>query len=161
MEKNFFDTLNRAVEYILSRIDNCTPIRLQKTLYFTWAIYGGTYGSMKEDDSEIGKEYPKNLFPAEFEAWRYGPVINEVYAKYKNDEYTSDGNISEDLTAADRDIFNYINSIIDELNEIPDFQLVQRSHMDSAWSDVYKEGESHQKMSNEAIREEYAKYANS
>lgn len=161
MKENFFSTLDSAVEYVLSQINNCTPIRLQKTLYFVWAIYGGTYGNMDKDNSEIGEEYPKNLFPAEFEAWKYGPVINDVYAKYKNDGYTPNDDVSEKTTAVDKDILNYINSIISELNEISDFQLVQRSHTDTAWSSVYKEGENHQKMSNEAIREEYTKYANS
>lgn len=85
--KYFFDNVEDLVAYLEAKLDNPTPLKIQKSLYFLWAFYAATYGSIdyskKSDFSEIEK-YPKRLFPANFEAWQYGPVLNNVYAEAKS-----------------------------------------------------------------------------
>ena len=46
------------------------PMKLQKLLFFAYGWYAGTAG--------------KRLFQEEFEAWPYGPVIPDIYHRYKN-----------------------------------------------------------------------------
>lgn len=159
----FFESMEQAVGFIKERIGNdLTPIRLQKTLYFLWAIYSGTYGVMgNAKEIEDDYEYPKYLFDAEFEAWQYGPVIYDVYFDFKEGNYNNLENTFVAKNKQEKDIENYLISLIDDLAKFSDFQLVQRSHDDRAWKEVYSPMKYRAKMNKEDIQKEYEEYANS
>lgn len=57
-------------EYIISRLENCSPLKLQKLLYLSYKDY-------------LNKS-KKKLFKEDLKAWEYGPVVQEVYAAYKH-----------------------------------------------------------------------------
>ena len=63
---NVFAVAKKFCEARSWQISNLT---LQKMLYIAQVIYLGTFDS--------------RLFKAEFEAWDYGPVIPEVYHRFK------------------------------------------------------------------------------
>lgn len=111
-------------------------LQLQKMLYFLQSVYcRATKGSL--------------LFPDEFEAWPYGPVIASVYKEFSKyggdviDEYreikTLDfGNATDSGNAAK----NFLDAGIEELREKSPWELVRTSHApNSPWAKVYKGGD--------------------
>ena len=84
-----FENVIDLAGYAKNRLENPTPLKIQKTLYFLWAFYSATYGNIKYDSDEKSEfdlqdgAYPPELFEPDFEAWRYGPVINKVYLANK------------------------------------------------------------------------------
>lgn len=85
-------------------------------------------------------------------------MIDEVYHKFKNKEYDhlKDNFIPNDQN--EKEILSFMDDIIDQVNDINDFGLVERSHQDDAWADKFKEGEYHICMSNEQIKQDYVRY---
>lgn len=87
-EKKHLTTVENIIALMKEEIENISPLRLQKTLYFLFAYYGASYGQLSKS-----KEYkvtqneslnlPEYLFDAQFEAWQYGPVIRDVYVSNK------------------------------------------------------------------------------
>ena len=67
---------------------NISPLKLQKSLYLLFAIWGGNAAIINEDIDkgkgtiELTDKVPTLLFDAKFEAWKYGPVDIEVYTRY-------------------------------------------------------------------------------
>ncbi|AXF95130.1 Panacea domain-containing protein [Spiroplasma phoeniceum] len=61
-------------EYIIQRIyeDAITQLKLQKSLYFIYVYF------------LVNKQ--KKIFNDKFQRWDYGPVIKDVYDKYKKYE---------------------------------------------------------------------------
>lgn len=85
----FFKNVDNLVEHILFQFPEIGPLKLQKGLYFLFAFYINTY-SVEPQTNVIEREniFPKYLFQADFEASTYGPVIREVYLKFKEKQYT-------------------------------------------------------------------------
>lgn len=148
--KYFFENINELIAYLKENLTPFTDLKLQKALYFLWAYYSAMYGDMKE--------YPSELFEANFEAWRYGPVIADVYKNYKRDGYDNLVNTFSPKNDMEKDVNQFIDEMISQFNDISVFGLVNRSHADRAWKDVYKEEESHIPMDNDAITLEYKGY---
>lgn len=148
----FFSDKKILVNHILSKIEINSSIRVLKILYLLYAYYGATYGSLKYDDDEFEK-YPSRLFDADFEAWQYGPVDCEVWSDYKHDKFVKKEFLGN--TSQEKDVILFINDLITQMNEVNDFGLVERTHQDTSWSNVYRAGENHIKMDNDKIVEEY------
>lgn len=153
---NKYDLISYINEYYISIGMELTPIRIQKTLYFLFALWGGKNADYKK--TELEGESPSYLFDADFSAWRYGPVDETIYREYKENliELFSKGNhhnVHESLTRHERD---YIDEILNELRRFSDFRLVDITHGDVSWSSVYDES-GNAKMDLESICEEYAK----
>lgn len=162
MDTVVFSEKDFLVNFLYKLLDNPTQIKVQKTLYLLFAFYGATYGNLdKDEDNEFSDQnYPKQLFKAIFEAWRYGPVETDVYAKEKSGSYSdiaiNEENINKFFNTPElKNVRNFIENIVEQTNQIDDFSLVDRTHQDNVWLDVYKEGESHIPMENEKIIQEY------
>lgn len=159
-----FKQKDDLVNYLYHKLSNPTKIKIQKTLYLLFAYYGATYGNISEEegDDEFDKQvYPELLFDAKFEAWRYGPVEVEVYSNEKQGYYNGDHDeeILDHTTPENKNIKQFIDSIIKQTNGIDDFSLVDRTHQDKCWMDHYKEGCNHIPMDNgEIINEYYKRY---
>ena len=162
MERNtFFESANDLIAYLYARFPDSTPlspIKIQKILYFMFAYYGANIGSITEQDTEntdMDETYPKYLFPEKFEAWRYGPVIRDIYFKNKNNEY--DDFDKFDYSNLDSEVLEYLDDLFVQLNDINDFSLVQRSHLDKAWKETYDSNQPYRsdEMNNELIIKEY------
>lgn len=158
-----FENVIDLAGYAKNMLENPTPLKIQKTLYFLWAFYSATYGNIKYDSAEKSEfdlqdgAYPHELFKPKFEAWRYGAVINKVYLAYKKHEIKelSYEDIQKRISLGDlekKEILLFINNLIAQINEVDDFGLVQKAIKDSAWRDAYL---ADKKMNPEKIKDDY------
>lgn len=145
-EKYVFNSHDDIVKYLVIKFGELTPLKLQKGLYFLYAYYGALYGSKKADgELEENFQMPKELFPADFEAWTYGPVIREVYRKYNQKQYDKieiEDSLVEEISNKYPKAIDFINDMFEQINSLSDFTLVDRSHEDKSWSDAYSKGKS-------------------
>ncbi|RPK28790.1 Panacea domain-containing protein [Paenibacillus xylanexedens] len=134
-----------------------SPIKLQKSLYFLFAYHGATYGhEVGEGVSEGSNISSIDLFNAKFEAWKFGPVIREVYFKDKDNEYTDERKILEavEQVSFEPEIKNFIDDLFSQIDSVSDFQLVERSHQDNAWKNAYQVAQSTE-IDNDYLINEY------
>lgn len=120
--------------------EDISAIKLQKSLYFLFAFWGGfIQKSINGQVEEDYKKYDKYLFSNRIEAWTYGPVVPDVYHAIKNgsiNKYKSD-NPKHEIFNDDDFLFNNINSILNDIYDISDFKLVAISHDDECWKKKY------------------------
>ncbi len=109
--------------------EGITNLRLQKLLYFAQAYYLGALG--------------RKLFSDEIEAWAYGPVVPEIYHRYK--EYANTP-IAEVVNEQDLDLSGKDKGLLKEVWEgygcYSTSYLVQASHAHDPWKDAYEKSES-------------------
>ncbi len=67
------DRLLMVISYVFERLEEVTPLMLQKLLYFIQGIYYTLYG--------------RPIFTEECEAWVHGPVYRKVYELFKDFKY--------------------------------------------------------------------------
>lgn len=145
-----------------------SPLKLQKGLYFLFAMWGGYIRSGKNAiDTEISvKNYREYLFEPLFLAWKYGPVDKEIYNKFKditNLDEVSFGNLDNlriDKCSADDEkaALDYIDGLLTRIFKTSDFALVDLSHKDNCWKIARNQDSSPEDnlMDNELIIKEYA-----
>lgn len=107
-----------------------TNLKLQKLLYFSHAFF-----SVANDQNE-------GLIDENFQAWRYGPVIPEVYYRFNSfgqSDITLDSDLEfNELTQVQRDV---ISNVWVSLRDTDAFDLVEISHApNSPWARVFAEG---------------------
>lgn len=67
------DKMLRAIAYIFEKLEEVTPLMLQKLLYFIQGVYSALYG--------------KPVFAEDCRAWIHGPVYPEVYDLFRDFKY--------------------------------------------------------------------------
>ena len=90
MSDYIFQDKTDLVNHLFYKLNEASPIKIQKTLYFLFAFYGATYGKLSGEESFGELEsvnYTNFLFEPKFEAWKYGPVDDDVYTAYREDRY--------------------------------------------------------------------------
>ena len=105
-----------------------SPIKLQKSLYFCFAYWGGFVRKSKLADTEITINKSEWLFAENIEAWVYGPVVPDVYHE---DNLMSNQN--ENLFCGNEDVQEFVNGVLDDILNVSDFKLVEVSHSDNCW----------------------------
>lgn len=120
---------------------NVSELQMHKILFI---LYGAFY-----------KHFEKELFNANFEAWKYGPVeIN--YRKYCNesssDYYLKNFDIKFTLTKKQNE---YLNKLINILLKKSVWTLIELTHLIPAWKNNFKENESHCKIPNKDIHKSF------
>ena len=164
--KFVFDNVIDLAGYAKNRLDNPTPLKIQKTLYFLWAFYSATYGNINYDSTDKSEfdlqdgAYPRELFKPEFEARKYGPIINSIYLAYKNNKIKelSSEDIQKRISLGEiekKEVILFVNNLIAQINEVDDFGLVQKAIKDSAWKDAYL---ADKKMDPEKIKDDYVNF---
>lgn len=131
-----------------------SPIKLQKSLYFCFAYWGGFVRSSELGNSELNKKYNELLFDNRIEAWVYGPVVPDVY---------HEGNL-ESYRSCKKNIFNddfvksYIDGVLEDVLAANDFKLVEVSHEDKCWKKHFKTSSlrHNNEIPHEEIIKEYA-----
>ncbi|CAB0981427.1 hypothetical protein FRC0507_00121 [Corynebacterium diphtheriae] len=112
-----------------------SPMKLQKILYFL--------------ASEYKKKTGKTLFPEQFQAWQYGPVLYSVYSEFKNrgakpiKSYGKDSaGKSYILSESSNPVFrSCLDAVWNATKDLSAAQLSRITHMQgSAWSGVYGQG---------------------
>lgn len=116
-----------VVNYCLFKGQPTTNLRLQKILYFL------------QIQSLIDSKLNSKLIDSDFEAWKFGPVIRDVYYAYCLNAampiLTPAQGIATDIQVPD-----YVNKCIDKALTMQPWELVEKSHRKGgAWERCYVE----------------------
>lgn len=133
--------------------DEISPLKLQKSLYFCFAYWGGFVRKGKNKKSELRIDYSEYLFDDKIEAWVYGPVIPNVY---HNNNITPDE--KKDMFVGKEYVKEFIDGILNDVLNVSDFKLVEASHQDKCWKNNFKKLEifHNNEIPKEEIIKEYA-----
>lgn len=112
--------INIAVEYLINKCEDITPLALQKSLYYVQGFYYAFYD--------------KYLFSEDCEAWVHGPVYKEIYRKYKDYrfdpiKYSTEIDIS-DFTSMEIEI---LDSVVKNFGCYSGKVLEKFTHSESPW----------------------------
>lgn len=106
--------------YILERTDTITTMKLQKLAFYAQVQHLVTTGAP--------------LFPEDFQAWRGGPVVPELYALHRGMFLIRPGELvsgdSSALTDAERAL---IDSVCSALGDMTGAELSERTHVEDPW----------------------------
>ena len=124
------NTASKVASYIVAKCANdfspITNLQLQKILYYIQKKYMASGGYAFDDD---------------FFAWKYGPVIPEVYHAYSYYGGLPLYNAEEkdvELSKSDRDI---IDPIVETKRKLWPWQMVEETHRaGGAWAKTYNNG---------------------
>lgn len=120
---------NLIADYLIKRSNQLgkamSNLKLQKILYFIQAEFLVTKGEA--------------CFSENIEAWDFGPVVPNVYHKYKiygssNIPYIDD-NCVQIITDEDKKL---IDGIFDECSKYSASTLVEITHQQSPWKEAYR-----------------------
>lgn len=67
------DKMLRVIAYVFEKLEEVTPLMLQKLLYFIQGVYSALYG--------------RPIFTEDCRAWIHGPVYPEVYEMFRDFKY--------------------------------------------------------------------------
>lgn len=117
-----------TISYIFEKVEEITPLALQKLLYYVQGIFMVNYG--------------KPLFMEDCQAWKYGPVYDKVYEMFKGFKYNPIDDkrfvIFKDkckmLTEGERKI---IDMVINTFGMYSGKTLATLTHREAPWADVY------------------------
>ena len=109
--------------YILERTDTITTMKLQKRAFYSQAQHLAQYGVQ--------------LFPEDFQAWRGGPVVPELYALHRGKFLIRPGELeggdSSTLTDHERSV---IDNVCAAMGHATGAELSERTHRESPWLDA-------------------------
>lgn len=112
------------INYFYSKNLPISNLKLQKLLYFVQAQF------------LVKKNTP--CFPEEIEAWDFGPVVPEVYRKYKkfgSSNLPFEQSQSFFITKNDKEL---INGILDKCSHYSATELVGITHRQTPWLKAYQ-----------------------
>jgi uncharacterized phage-associated protein len=99
-----------------------THLKLQKLLYFAQAYYLANYN--------------KALFQEDFQAWTHGPVIPEVWHKFKKHGFDSLPEQTRAPAIKDNKIAGYMAAVLDRYGSIGAKRLEKITHEHAPWKDA-------------------------
>lgn len=118
--------------------DGITQLKVQKLLYYAQGCSFQRFG--------------RPLFKEKIEAWKNGPAVNCVYAKYAN--YNKSPITSFQSPSLDMETERLVLDVAREYGKYTTSELVGRTHAPGTpWSMIYKEGSCHKVIPNELIAE--------
>ena len=134
-----------------------SPLKLQKVLFFLFGEWGAfVKKSFVDNDGKELVSYSPYLFDGDFEAWVYGPVVNEVYRKFQNEQLREEEIFDTDEK---KYVGHFIMDLCTELFELSDFRLVELSHQKDCWKKkfIIDEKFHNQMMDKDEIINEFAR----
>lgn len=135
------DVANYIVNYCIDREHPVSNLKLQKLLYYVQAA------SLVNSNTSI--------FSDEISAWKYGPVVEPVYHKFK---IYVDKSITEKVTERgmfllenDQEVYDpsalfsddektLISKVIDSYDNYTAIGMVKKTHKEDPWKDAYDKG---------------------
>lgn len=134
-----FDSPTIVANYLYSLKPDISPIKLQKALYFLFAYHGGVYFNPDTEGESEGVKDPYTLFNAEFEAWKYGPVIREIYHLNKEGNLGNCYEVRKAVATMEsyQEEKKFIDNLFGQIDSVSDFSLVERSHQDEVWKNSF------------------------
>ncbi len=134
---NYFLTLARGASGESSSISN---LKLQKLLYYAQGYHLAMFG--------------QPLFPEPIEAWKYGPVVKDLYHQYKSFTHASiPAPTGWDPKIIPEEYKLFVDDVFADLSHFNAWDLHLRTHRESPWRDSF-DG-SHNKLIRSSLLEQY------
>jgi uncharacterized phage-associated protein len=95
-----------------------SPMKVQKLCYYAQG-YSLAQGN--------------ELFQEDFQAWQHGPVVSDLYDKYKNYKWHQ---ISEEVGESEPSILEYITDVVSAYGRYDGAALSTMTHRESPWLDA-------------------------
>lgn len=121
-------TAHDVAQYILQKTGRIQAIKLQKLCYFANGWHLAWVGN--------------SLFDEKIKAWRYGPVVTDLYRFHKGETHVSVWNY-EDADASKLDEVQQliVSGVIEKYEHKDGFDLVRESHTHQIWKDKFLNAE--------------------
>lgn len=116
-------------------------LKLQKLLYYAQ----GCYLALRD----------KPLFDDNILAWKHGPVVNEVYQKYKNYGSTGIPYNANYQGMIDEDTENILKQVYEEFGQYSAWGLRNMTHQETPWKDTPQNGIINPDVIKEYFKENY------
>ena len=122
------DLSTYIIKYANENKKPITNLYLQKILYYIQAAQLVEKG--------------ETIFDEKIMAWKYGPVIEDVYFTFSpfGSSVINSANIINDSIEIDEDTKRRINKVVDEKMKIPAWKLVRQTHNEDPWIDATSNG---------------------
>lgn len=117
-----FQVAEYLIRFFEERMDNLTHLKLQKLLYYAQGIGFGRFNC--------------RLMTCSFLAWEHGPVVEEVYKKYKNhanNPLSGDENIKMAEIVKDEVVLNILKETISFYGIYSAWELRNKTHSEAPW----------------------------
>lgn len=154
------DVARYIVNYTNACGDTITNLKLQKLLYFVQ----GCFLILRE----------KPCFKDKIEAWDFGPVVPNVYYKFREYGSNSIPTVTKIFVYNKNNLFGVrsksyddsiisrrdkllINEVVDVFRETSATTLVKITHDQSPWKSTYKSEEKHNIITQEQIKDFFSK----
>ena len=142
---NCFDVSKEIINLASKEGYPMPPMKLLKLAYIAQGYYLGFYD--------------KPLFQNEIQAWKYGPVIPDLYHVTKRygrrnvDPFVLDIYTKNELSEADK---HFVSLVWNTYKHNDGIELSALTHQEgSPWSTVYEDGVFHKSINNEVIKDYY------
>lgn len=123
------DVARRMVEISIDKELWLTNLKLQKVLYFTWVDYFAKYRVRLFEDQE-------------FEAWKYGPVVPDVYYDYWLNVANLIFITDHPANPIDSETSDFLEEELRKYTGMSAGHLVDKAHQEgSPWQRSYQEGD--------------------
>ncbi len=124
------DVAAMIIDLSLNIGEPITNMKLQKLLYYSYSWYF------------VKKKGKEKLFKEPIEAWKYGPVVNDVYELYRDNLADVIGeSIGGDISLLNTDAVEIIENVFRVYGDKTAIELMDLSHSEKPWRDSYVEGE--------------------
>lgn len=114
--------------------NNNKPLRnitLQKMLYLSWIAYY--------------QKHHRLLFENEFRAWKFGPVVEDVYYPYRIFAAMPIYRPLGDSTSLTLDMKIFLDSIYEKYKDVTYSELIELTH-DDVWKSIYDDKDRHKEI---------------
>jgi len=144
MNSNIYSVAD-IVDYFLAKAQTdeelLSNLKLQKLIYYAQGLHLASEGTP--------------LFNEEIKAWEYGPVVPELYHKYKT--YGAGGipaNETFDPNTINQDTRNFLDEVYVVFGQFSAIRLMDITHEDQCWKNAHPNGV----ISHSAMKEDLKKY---
>lgn len=119
----------RVIAYIFEKLEEVTPLMLQKLLYFIQGIYSALYG--------------RPIFAEDCRAWVHGPVYPEVYDLFRDFKYNPIDDARFALLEGTEDVLtedekNVIDLVVNTFGMYGGKVLEKITHNEAPWKNARK-----------------------
>lgn len=121
--------VEQVSNYLICKLEKVTPLKLQKMLYYSCALYY-TLRNKKFLDTEI-----------KFEAWVHGPVNSILYSTYKDSARMNELIVCEksmDFSRLNIKEKEFLDNIVQTLGDYSGPVLENLSHREDPWINARK-----------------------
>lgn len=117
--------LNNVINWFLSK-EGMSPKKLQKILYYAYSWDLVMKNESKDDINHT-------LFPENFEAWVHGPVIDEVYRRFRDRGYLDIPRYKDAIPQFDEETLDILEQVWSEYGNYTGNQLESITHQEDPW----------------------------